>query len=570
MTKQNTMNSALASNHFVGVYDSNYPIHRLQALGIEPIWHDARVAFGGASAYVDETTGVVIAGEAILNNAPALQKLFEAPTTEPLELLIKVYARQGLEGFRAVYGMFAVALWEPRANCLTLIRDGVGARTMYYAVTGNAVLFATRLKTLKRTGTNSENISLTALRKYLTFGYVPGAETMFQDVMEVRPGTAIQFPEKRVFNYWEPKEGNWSESETLQDYAARLRTLLEQTVAECLPPRAPVGVFLSGGIDSSLITALAARQHSEPVHTFSIHFGKEYPNELEFSDLVAKHCNTKHHVLEISAAQIQASLPETIRALDDPIGDPLTVPNFLLGRLAKEHADCILNGEGGDPIFGGPKNAPMLLHSFYGNETREQAYLRAYQKCYEDLEQLLTPAVQSKLKEMEPQEAILAPFFENADMPHYLNKLLHINIRLKGADHILTKVNNLTTANQLFGFSPLFDPRVVDLSLAIPPEYKLQGSIEKAVLKQSAADLLPQVILTRPKSGMLVPVQAWFRRDLKKFASEMLLGRDARIRPYIETSVIKNWLAYRDNLFPRHGVKLWLLLTLEVWLRENQ
>ena len=155
-------------------------------------------------------------------------------------------------------------------------------------------------------------------------------------------------------------------------------------------------------------------------------------------------------------------------------------------------------------------------------------------------------------------------------MLHYINKLMHINVRLKGADQILTKVSNLTQANGLLGRSPLFDRRIVDASFAIPPEYKLAGVVEKAVLKRAVADLLPEAVLTRPKSGMLVPVQGWFRQELRRFASDLLLDRRARIRPYINREIIKQWFAYRGNLWPRHGVKLWLLLTLEVWLRAQE
>jgi asparagine synthase (glutamine-hydrolysing) len=231
----------------------------------------------------------------------------------------------------------------------------------------------------------------------------------------------------------------------------------------------------------------------------------------------------------------------------------------------------ILNGEGGDPCFGGPKNTPMLLNELYGLEgSREAAYLRSYQKCYDDLPRLLTPDVQHALQEAPPQEVLLAPFLENRAMRHFLNRLMHINIRLKGADHILTKVNNLTAANDLLGRSPLFDRRIIAASLSVPPELKLEGAEEKAILKRAVADLLPEAIVSRPKSGMLVPVQAWFRRDLRRFATGMLLDRRARTRPYLNRDIVREWSEYRGSLWPRYGVKLWLLLSLEVWLRVHE
>jgi asparagine synthase (glutamine-hydrolysing) len=393
---------------------------------------------------------------------------------------------------------------------------------------------------------------------------------MWRDVRELRPGTALTLPDGETHAYWEPQEGACDPDEPLEGYAARLRSLLEEAVRVRLPDTGPVGVYLSGGLDSSLVTALAARDAPGPVHTFAIHFGPEYPHELAFSGLVARRCGTRHHVLELPGRLIRDTLLETMAALDDPIGDPLTTPNLLLGRAAAQETGVILNGEGGDPCFGGPKNLPMLLHELYGQgDSREAAYLRSYQKCYDDLPRLLTPQAQAALAGAPPQESLLTPFFEKGAMTHYLNRLTHVNTRLKGADHILTKVNNLTTANGLLGRSPLFDRRIVEASFATPPEHKLAGAVEKAVLKRAVADLLPPAILHRPKSGMLVPVQGWFRRDLRRFARGLLLGRRARTRPYVSREVVREWLDYRGSLWPRHGVKLWLLLTLEAWLQVN-
>ena len=152
----------------------------------------------------------------------------------------------------------------------------------------------------------------------------------------------------------------------------------------------------------------------------------------------------------------------------------------------------------------------------------------------------------------------------------YINQLMFINTRFKGADHILTKVNNLTRAVGLEGRSPLFDQRVVEMSLRIPPQYKLSGAEEKAVLKAAIRDLLPEVILKRPKSGMMVPVQLWFRKRWRRRARALLLSRRSRIRPYVTQDVIRDWLDYRGDTWSRYGVKLWLLVSLELWLRSHQ
>ena len=556
---------------FIGVFGVTGPAATLSSVGVDPVWQDNGVAFGGAPVWTDSNGDIVVSGDVLLDNAPDLRLALESPHAADGELLAELYLRYGPKAGDHALGMFAVALWDTRQRKLVLLRDGVGARTMYYARENQALWFASRLRTIRRTPAVSGQISFTALRNYLTSAFVPGAETIWKDVSELRPGTSLTLPSGETDTFWEPSEIPWDPAESIDDHAARLRPLLEDAVRIRLPEVGPVGLFLSGGLDSSLVTALAAIYAPGKVHTYAINFGAKYPNELAFSSLVAEHCGTCHHVLTLTGKEVGGMLPETMTALDDPIGDPLTVPNLMLGRRAAQDTGVILNGEGGDPCFGGPKNHSMFLHDLYPREeSRESAYLRSYQKCYDDLPALLSPEVQSVLAKGEPQEALLTPFLSNPGMSNYLNKLMHINVRLKGADHILTKVSNLTQANGLLGRSPLFDRRIVDASFGIPPEYKLAGVTEKAVLKRAVSDLLPQSIVNRPKSGMLVPVQAWFRGELRKFASGLLMDRRARIRPYINQEVVRRWLDYRGNLWPRHGIKLWLLLTLEVWLRAQE
>lgn len=565
------------SNDFTGVYGVPDPAAALRAQGVAPAWHDARVAFGGGSVWADRAGQVVAGGEALLDNAADLRQELAWPDAADGQILAELWARHGAAGMGRARGMYAVALWDARQDTLTLLRDAVGARTLYYAHQGSVWWFGTRLRTVRRAPIVSDALSLSALQQYLICAFVPGEQTLWRDIREIRPGTLLLAPQNETFSFWELTERPWNPADSLEDHAARLRPVLEAAVRDALPADGPTGVFLSGGLDSSLVAALAARDAPGPVHTFAIHFGAHLPHELEFSGLVAQHCRTQHHIIELPGKQIRDTLFETLAALDDPIGDPLTVPNLILGRAAARETHTILNGEGGDPCFGGPKNIPMLLHALYGSPVEDTngtspatAYLRSFQKCYDDLPRLLTPDVQTALHDLPPPESLVTPFLEDSSLPHYLNRLMLLNTRLKGADHILTKVNNLSSATGLLARSPLFDPRVVAASFAIPPEHKLAGSHEKAVLKSAVRDLLPPAILTRPKSGMLVPVQRWFQKDLKSYARRLLLGRDARTRPFFTPSVVKEWLAYRGGLWPRHGVKLWLLLTLEVWLRAQE
>jgi asparagine synthase (glutamine-hydrolysing) len=556
-------------NDFLGVYGVPNPAGSLRAAGVEPAWHDDQVAFGGAPVWRGDD-GCIVAGELDLENAHELRASLGMPSAEPGALIAALYRCHGAGGLRAALGMFALALWDPRRQRLLLLRDAPGARTLYTARQGKAVWFAARLRALRRTPAVSDALSLSALRDYLICAFVPGEQTLWQDARELRPGTVLSLPEDRSQTFWEPTEHLPEPPEPPETSAARLRALLEDAVRDRLPERGPTAITLSGGLDSSLVTALAARLAPGPVHTFALHFGAKYPSELAYSGQVARHFGTTHHILELPASRIRETLVETMAALDDPIGDPLTTPNLLLSRAAANESAVLLNGEGGDPCFGGPKNAPMLLHALYGGEPREVAYLRSFQKCYDDLPRLLRPEVQAALADQPPLEERVAAILSHGPMRHYLNRLMALNVAMKGADQILTKVNNLTSACGLLGRSPLFDRRVVAASFAIPPEQKREGAVEKAILKQAVAELLPREILERPKSGMLVPVQRWFQRDLRRLARDFLIGRRARLRPYLSQPLLREWLDYRGNLWPRHGVKLWLVLALEAWLRAQE
>jgi asparagine synthase (glutamine-hydrolysing) len=488
------------------------------------------------------------------------------PNYSPLQFVAALWEHFGTETFELLVGMFGLLVWDREQQVLWIGRDRSGTRTLYYTTSGVTRWIAPRLRDLNPY--HAKELDPVALRDYLCCAFVPGEQTLWKQVREVRPGTIVQFPGEHPKHYWQLQEQVVHPQESLNWHGDRLRHLLTQVVQEYLPQHQPVGVLLSGGLDSSAITALAAQQHSEPVHTFSIHFGRGCPDELEFSSLVAEHCQTQHHILEITFTQMWEHLRETMSVLDDPIGDPLTVPNLLAGRLARQFVTVVLNGEGGDPCFGGPKNQPMLLNDLYGavaNQDALQAYLRSFQKCAMDLPQLLKPDVWAAVKD-EPWV-----FSEDlASEASYLNRLMALNIKFKGADQILTKVSNLTQAAGLQGRSPLFDQRIVDLSMQIPPEYKLSGVREKAVLKQAVADLLPATIIHRPKSGMMVPVHLGFREYWNRQARGLLLRKDAAIAPYLNQSLIRDWLDYRGDTWGRYGVKLWLLASLELWLQANQ
>ena len=544
---------------------------KLDNLTADVIWQDQQFAVISESEKfaLSPTQRFVVVGDIWLSNRGELLQKLGIEINDHCsnqQMVAQLWEKYYSECLTLLVGMFGLVIWDCEKQELYLIRDAIGGNTLYYTTTDVTCWISSKLRTLTPYG--SDNLDLIALRDYLCCAFVPGERTLWQDIKEIRPGTFLQMPLNKVNHYWQLKEQIIDTNQSLEWYAEKLRSLLEQVVKEYLPENQPVGIFLSGGLDSSSITALAAKLHHAPIHTYSIHFGAETANELEFSSLVAQHCQTQHHILEITLRDMWERLPETMAYLDDPIGDPLTVPNLLIGRMARENVQVTLNGEGGDPCFGGPKNQPMLINSLYGainNQDSLQAFLISFQKCALDLPQLLKPEIWQSLKN-EP-----SVFYDDLNTDaNYLNRLMALNIKFKGADQILTKVNNLTQAADLQGLSPLFDQRVVELSMQIPPEYKLSGVEEKAVLKKAVSDILPASIIHRPKSGMMVPVQLGFRKYWQREARKLLLNRNSEISAYINQDILRNWLDFKGDVWGRYGVKLWLVVSLEIWLQVNK
>ena len=470
-----------------------------------------------------------------------------------------------------ITGAFAIAWWDDQ-GALRLARDAIGERSLFYAEANGGLVFASALPPFLDADLVPRALDLRAVADYLTYAYVPGRRTLIHAIRELLPGECLRFEGGRAERqrFWDlPAEP--CEDPKLDETALtrELRAALENAVTSRLPKAGTIAALLSGGLDSSLIVALASRLHDAPLISYSVSFGHHYPNELQWSALVARHCGVEHRVVEISPDLVRGALDDTMGALNDPIGDPLTVPNAILFREVSTETDVALNGEGGDPCFGGPKNLPMLLAQLFGDggrdETPESSYLRAHHKCYDDLCRMLEGDPLRALEE-EPLESDVTPFLEDDRWPRFVTRLMAINVAFKGPHHILQKVDCQSFPFGVLPRSPLFDRSVVELAFRIPATLKLKGSIEKYLLKRAVADLLPEEILERPKSGMLVPIEKWFRGPLASYAQERLLDGLAP-RGIIRRQYLEDLLAGRlGGLRPRYGAKIWLLVALEAWL----
>ena len=300
--------------------------------------------------------------------------------------------------------------------------------------------------------------------------------------------------------------------------------------------------------------------------TYTLHFGKELPNELTYARQVAEHVGSDHHEVELRPRRFARDLAELVTLLDDPIGDPVTLGNYAMARSIAPAQRVVFNGEGGDPCFGGPKTIPMMMHHWYGAQSgalhRERAYLNSYKRAYHEIPRLLLGPYREAAHEL---PALLTPFFERRHGV-LLRMLLEINQRLKGAHLILPKVERLQRSAGLLPQSPLFDPEMIDASMTLPTRLIVAAGIDKRILRAIAAPHVPAEVIARPKSGMRVPVNYWFRGELRRLAAKLLSPRRLRQAGIFDADRVQEILRY-DTLQSgaRHGLWIWMLLTFEMW-----
>jgi asparagine synthase (glutamine-hydrolysing) len=463
---------------------------------------------------------------------------------------------------------------------LFLFRDHAGVKVLYWTVHNDRILFASEIKALFADPAVPRKLRRNALAEYLTFSFVPGEGTMCEGVHELQPGTLLRFKRgqvtrSRIFRV-EDHEFEGDKPLSPAHYATMVREALEESAREA---RDAAGVtpcvFVSGGVDSSAVLAITATLFpGRSLRTYSLHFGEKYANENEFVSLIVERYKTAHSWLEITPDRFTDRMEEIIYRLDDPIGDPITVPNYLMAEAASRENGFAFNGEGGDPCFGGPKNIPMMLAALYGpfpSEPEagwvERNYLISFRKCFSDLALILSPDALKPSEYEDALSAIITPFIRAERPASFLNKLMVMNMRLKGANLILPKVDKMTSANGVLAFPPLFSKRVMEASMACPPEMKLRGNVEKWILKQAVSDLVPQPIIARPKSGMMVPVRFWFQRELRRYAKRALSKRRLARLGLFNPEYVRKLLDYdtEEVQGARHGLKLWMLVTFLHW-----
>ena len=518
------------------------------------------------------------------------------------EVLVHLYEQHGPRFAERLRGMFAFALWDRRARRLVLGRDPFGIKPLYWSTRGGLLTFASELKSLALAPGFAREIDLDALEAFLAFNSIPSPQTIYRDARKLPAGHLLVWEpgaDPHVERYARPAPVAATDvrREPGAQLAIELRSRLRDSVRAHLMADVPVGVLLSGGIDSSALTALAAQESGERVRTFSIGFAERSFDELERARQVAARYGTDHHelVLRPDAAEL---LPPIVAAFDEPFGDSSALPTYLVSRLAAQHVKVALSGEGGDELFGGYETyvadllaarvgpgvralAPIVGRLPASSRGRVSLDYRAKRfvaaahrpalEAHHGWKEIFSPDARAELlapdrrAANDPVEVLRARYAETAGAEP-LARLQDVDLGVYLVDDLLTKTDRMSMAHSLELRVPFLDPVVAELALALPTGQKVRGWAKKRLLRRAIAPFVPRAIARGRKKGFSIPAAAWLRGELEPFAREVLapdrVRRQGLLRPAAVTALLDAHVAGRADL----SRQLWGLMALSLWL----
>ncbi len=500
---------------------------------------------------------------------------FAPPVPSPASAL-KDRFRSGGGGLDNLDGAFAGAWWDGEQRCLKLLRDPFGVRSLYYVEHRGVFYFASELKQLLAIPELPVAVDAVALHKYLTFSFVPGEQTPVKGVRRLLAGRWAQLQDGHlaITPYFTLREEIDARFNDRRVAVREIRQHCHEAVHRRLNGEAEVALFLSGGIDSSGV-AVWLRDSGVKVRPFSLDFG-ERSVEKEQARAVARRLQLPLTFLPVGGAEIARILTDLVWKLDLPFGDPVTGPQYLLGRAAREAGlTAVFNGEGGDQLFGGWTSKPMIsaeiYADLYGEESREEMYLRSYHRFYGLEDQLYTDPFRAEVGGPGQRRAYLQSFLRSNDASTFLNRVRLADISLKGTKNILPRAERMTNGWGLDLRVPLFDRALAEASFRLPPQMKLRGACEKYLLKLILQKHLPREIVWRRKFGMSVPITEWALGPLAPALEDLLGPESLNRRGFFRNEYVgrlrRGQNDSNETRRRRLGERLWTLAMLEAWLR---
>jgi asparagine synthase (glutamine-hydrolysing) len=513
------------------------------------------------------------------------------------EVLVHLYEERGPAFVEDLRGMFAIAIWDARHNRLLLARDRFGIKPLYYRVAGGQLSFASELKALLRQPGFSREIDPSALEAFLAFNSVPAPLTIFTEARKLPPGHTLVAEEGEVeihrFARPTPVPADQVRTEREEALAEELRGRLRDSVKAHLVSDVPVGVLLSGGVDSATLTAFAAAESGYRVSTFSIGFEEQSFDELELARLVAKRYGTDHHELVLRPDAIDL-LPRLVEAFDEPLGDSSALPTYLVSQLASDTVKVVLSGEGGDELFGGyytyvadrlaprigraapllrplvellPSSSEKVSFDYKAKRFVRGAHLPPVER-HHAWKEIFSDDAQDELlsspRTSDPLDVYRARYAETEGAEE-LARLQDLDLGIYMVDDLLVKTDRASMAHSLEARVPFLDPVVAELALALETKQKVRGFSKKRLLRRAAAPLLPKEIIRGRKQGFSIPVAAWLRGDLAPFARDVLspqtIERQGYLDPGAVTRVLDAHISGKRDL----SRQIWGLLNFTLW-----
>ena len=518
-------------------------------------------------------------------------------TRSDTEVLVHLYEERGPAFVEALRGMFALAIWDARHGRLVLARDRFGIKPLYYRVAGGVISFASELKALLHQPGFSREIDPGALESFLAFNSIPSPLTIFAEARKLPAGHLLvaEQGEVELTRYARPTPVSADEVRTESEdvLAGELRERLRNSVRAHLVSDVPVGVLLSGGIDSSALTAMAAAESGYRVSTFSIGFEESSFDELDQARLVARRYGTDHHELILRPDAVDL-LPRLVEAFDEPFGDSSALPTYLVSRLAADTVKVVLSGEGGDELFGGyytyvadrlaprvgraapflrplvellPSSSARVSFDYKAKRFVRGAHLPPVER-HHAWKEIFSPDAQEELlaspRVCDPLDLYRARYAETEGAQE-LARLQDLDLGIYLVDDLLVKTDRASMAHSLEARVPFLDPVVAELALALETRQKVRGFSKKRLLRQAVEPMLPREIIRGRKRGFSVPVAAWLRGDLEQFARDVLspetVERQGYLSPEAVTGVLDAHVSGKDDL----SRQIWGLLSFTLW-----
>ncbi len=528
-------------------------------------------------------------------------------TRSDTEVILHAYEQWDEAFLSKIKGMFAFALWDSRREKLLLARDRFGEKPLYYRVTPTEIIFASELKALTRDRSFTGEIDETTIDEYLTYQFVPGPSTIFKGVQKLPPAHLLTVHEGKVFvrPYWRLTLGKLDHRGERHHRECLIESL-RLAVKSMMVSDVPLGAFLSGGIDSSLIVALMNGGGGGPIKTFSIGFMERGYDELSYARMIAERFKTEHHEFEVDY-KIKDILSKIVWHLDEPFADPSVIPAYYLCKMARKNVVVALSGDGCDELFAGYRRyvakkigrfyqkipfklrerlLPRLVErmpqgrGYYGNSfTKKLALFVQHAKddnihrlswtpLFNEREkrQLYTDAFLDLVEKSDSSE-IVEKLMAECDALDDLSKYLFVDQILYLSGDILTKVDRMSMAHSLETRIPFLDHKLVEQVSTIPIDLKLNGFQSKYILKKAANGILPKKIIRRKKQGFMVPIAEWFREDLREVLRDVLLSRKTIQRGYFRSAAIADLIERHQKGYGDHSHELWALFMFELWNR---